>query len=81
MINTTLLPFFLTGQFWAANFLALLATLIYSMASTGVTEGNLKWQLPLTNWKHRLRFTAVFLMAMTATNAALAGILAAVSAL
>jgi len=81
MTDVTLFSFLLTGQFWAANFLALLAALIYSMASTGATEGNLKWQLPMTNWAYRLRFTGVFVLTAVITNASVTGVLAAISSL
>lgn len=79
MAEITAFAFLLSGQFWAANFLAIVATLIYSMSSTGVTEGNLKWQLPMTNWKYRLRFIGILIIFAVISNAATAGVVTAIS--
>lgn len=63
-----IIQFFLTGQFWFAEFLALIVAMGFGVVGMGVTEGNLRTQIPLTNGKQKFAFIGVFFIASVVLN-------------
>jgi hypothetical protein len=68
-----IVEYLLSGQFWAANFFALVATIYWSFSGTGMSSGNLRHQVTLTNWNNRIRFAGMFLLYALLLNAAIGG--------
>ena len=44
-IENMVVEYLLSGQFWAANFFALVATIYWSFGGTGAPRGNLRHQV------------------------------------
>lgn len=72
-IETMVLEYLLSGQFWAANFFALVATIYWSFSGTGMSSGNLRHTVVLMNWNNRIRFAGMFLIYSLVLNAAIGG--------
>lgn len=72
-IGNMIVAYLLSGQFWAANFFALVATIYWSFGGTGMSSGNLRHTVVLANWNNRLRFAGVFLVYTLMLNAAIGG--------
>ena len=72
-IENMIVEYLLSGQFWAANFFALVATIYWSFSGTGMSSGNLRHTVVLTNWTNRVRFAGVFLLYALLLNAAIGG--------
>jgi len=79
-IEFMILEYLLSGQFWAANFFALAATIYWSFGGTGMPSGNLRHQITLTNWTNRVKFTGIFLVLAVVVNAAIGGTVAGLQA-
>lgn len=76
MPNEAIMQYFVSGQFWASMFLALLIAMFLGIDRLGTTSGNLRSQIPLHNWSQRMMFGLYFLVSAVVTNLVVAGIVA-----
>lgn len=72
-MENMIVEYLVSGQFWAANFFALVATIYWSFSGTGASSGNLRHTVLLTNWNNRIRFAGMFLIYALLLNAAIGG--------